>query len=92
MFKIHVHIVFFSSNICLFSSCVELAEIFFVDTTPFVQEYFTESEEHNYDWKGIYPPKTYISNLLKVWIIAFSHLSVQNLIKYKYRHEHQKRY
>ncbi|XP_027193563.1 purple acid phosphatase 17-like [Cicer arietinum] len=56
-----------SKWLCLRSFIVdsELAEIFFVDTTPFVQEYFTESEEHNYDWKGIYPPKTYISNLLK---------------------------
>ncbi|XP_061361842.1 purple acid phosphatase 17-like [Gastrolobium bilobum] len=52
---------------CLRSFIVdsELAEIFFVDTTPFVQEYFTESAGHKYDWRGINPPKSYIINLLK---------------------------
>ncbi|XP_057748588.1 purple acid phosphatase 17-like [Arachis stenosperma] len=53
--------------LCLRSFIVhsELVEIFFVDTTPFVQEYFTEPEGHTYDWRGINPPKSYISNLLK---------------------------
>ncbi|CAJ1936558.1 unnamed protein product [Sphenostylis stenocarpa] len=43
----------------------ELAEIFFVDTTPFVQEYFTEPQQHKYDWRGIGPQEPYITNLLK---------------------------
>ncbi|MED6109192.1 Purple acid phosphatase 17, variant 2 [Stylosanthes scabra] len=53
--------------LCLRSFIVhsELVELFFVDTTPFVQEYFTEPEGHTYDWRGINPPKSYISNLLK---------------------------
>ncbi|GMJ13353.1 hypothetical protein like AT1G25230 [Hibiscus trionum] len=42
----------------------EMAEIFFVDTTPFVTKYFTNPEEHVYDWKGILPRKNYIQNLL----------------------------
>ncbi|MED6191809.1 Purple acid phosphatase 17 [Stylosanthes scabra] len=52
--------------LCLRSFIVdaELVEMFFVDTTPFVQDYFTETE-HTYDWRGINPPKAYISNLLK---------------------------
>jgi tartrate-resistant acid phosphatase type 5 len=49
-----------------FCSCVELAEIFFVDTTPFVRDYFTVSEGHTYDWREVYPPKTYINTMLKV--------------------------
>ncbi|XP_047176800.1 purple acid phosphatase 17-like isoform X2 [Vigna umbellata] len=53
--------------LCLRSFIVdsELVEIFFVDTTPFVQEYFTEPKEHKYDWRGIGPQKPYVNNLLK---------------------------
>ncbi|KAE8719207.1 Purple acid phosphatase 7 [Hibiscus syriacus] len=42
----------------------EMAEFFFVDTTPFVSNYFTDPEEHVYDWKGILPRKEYLNNLL----------------------------
>ncbi|KAE8705419.1 Purple acid phosphatase 3 [Hibiscus syriacus] len=42
----------------------EMAEIFFVDTTPFVTTYFTNPKEHVYDWKGVLPRKKYIENLL----------------------------
>ncbi|KAF3432057.1 hypothetical protein FNV43_RR26796 [Rhamnella rubrinervis] len=43
----------------------EIAEFFFVDTTPFVNSYFTDPEDHVYDWRGILPRKAYLSNLLK---------------------------
>ncbi|KAJ1430569.1 Metallo-dependent phosphatase-like [Sesbania bispinosa] len=43
----------------------EVAEFLFVDTTPFVDKYFTEPEDHVYDWRGILPREQYISNLLK---------------------------
>ncbi|XP_058731176.1 purple acid phosphatase 8-like [Vicia villosa] len=43
----------------------EFVEFFFVDTTPFVEKYFTEPLDHVYDWSGIWPRKQYISNLLK---------------------------
>lgn len=55
-------------NILIFLFClisVEIVEIFFVDTSPFVNDYFT-NPEHNYDWKGISPRETYLANLLKV--------------------------
>ncbi|XP_047170170.1 purple acid phosphatase 8-like isoform X1 [Vigna umbellata] len=53
--------------LCLRSFIVnaEVAEFFFVDTTPFVDKYFTEPGDHVYDWRGIHPRKKYISNLLK---------------------------
>lgn len=53
--------------LCLRSFIVnsELAEILFVDTTPFVETYFTDAEGHTYDWRGIKSRKAYISNLLK---------------------------
>ncbi|GAB2287382.1 Purple acid phosphatase 3 [Dionaea muscipula] len=52
--------------LCLRSFIVnsEIVDLFFVDTTPFVDKYFTE-EDHAYDWRGILPREAYISNLLK---------------------------
>lgn len=44
----------------------EIVETFFVDTTPFVDKYFTETEGETYDWRGIEPRKQYLSNLLQV--------------------------
>lgn len=53
--------------LCLRSFVVnaELAEIFFVDTTPFVNMYFTNTEDHTYDWRGVPSRKAYIQTLLK---------------------------
>lgn len=42
----------------------EIAEFFFVDTTPFVNDYYKETD-HKYDWRGVSPRRTYITNLLK---------------------------
>lgn len=42
----------------------EIAELFFVDTTPFVNKYITD-KEHTYDWRGLSSRKTYIANTLK---------------------------
>ncbi|KAK8567399.1 hypothetical protein V6N13_105368 [Hibiscus sabdariffa] len=42
----------------------EMAEFFFVDTTPFVSSYFIDPEGHVYDWNGILPRKNYLNNLL----------------------------
>ncbi|XP_019054956.1 PREDICTED: purple acid phosphatase 4-like isoform X2 [Nelumbo nucifera] len=43
----------------------EIAEFFFVDTTPFVEKYFSNPEDHTYDWNGISPQKDYVADLLK---------------------------
>ncbi|KAK4436794.1 Purple acid phosphatase 17 [Sesamum alatum] len=53
--------------LCLRSFLVnaEIAELFFVDTTPFVKEYFLDPGEHKYDWRGVSPVKTYTAQLLK---------------------------
>ncbi|KAL8153543.1 hypothetical protein V2J09_011303 [Rumex salicifolius] len=43
----------------------EIAEIFMVDTTPFVNMYFTDAKDHSYDWRGILPSRTaYLNTLL----------------------------
>ncbi|KAK7319159.1 hypothetical protein RJT34_03877 [Clitoria ternatea] len=59
-----------SKWLCLRSSILdaEIVEIFFVDTTPFVEKYFTDPEElqdHSYDWTGVLPREAYLSELLK---------------------------
>ncbi|XP_030495746.2 purple acid phosphatase 3 [Cannabis sativa] len=43
----------------------EIAELFFVDTTPFVDKYFLRPKDHKYDWRGVLPRQHYLSNLLK---------------------------
>jgi len=55
-----------SKWLCLRSFVVdtEVAEFFFVDTTPFAEKYFHE-DDHTYDWSGILPRKDYLSNLLE---------------------------
>ncbi|KAK4596949.1 hypothetical protein RGQ29_014828 [Quercus rubra] len=53
--------------LCLRSFIVNagFVEFFFVDTTPFVNDYFTDPKEHTYDWKVILPQQEYLSNLLE---------------------------
>ncbi|KAK0587642.1 hypothetical protein LWI29_026249 [Acer saccharum] len=78
--------------LCLRSFIVdtELAEIFFVDTTPFVKMYFTNEAGHKYDWRGINSRKAYISNLLKdldlalkestaKWKIVIGHHAIRSI-------------
>ncbi|PIA35975.1 hypothetical protein AQUCO_03400104v1 [Aquilegia coerulea] len=43
----------------------EVAEIFFVDTTPFSLDYFTNPKDHTYDWRGVMPREKYMANVLK---------------------------
>lgn len=43
----------------------DVAEFFFVDTTPFVDKYFTDPKDHTYDWRGVLPREKYLSNLLQ---------------------------
>ncbi|XP_050215708.1 purple acid phosphatase 17 [Mercurialis annua] len=60
--------------LCLRSFIVdaELAEMFFVDTTPFVDAYFSNAEGHKYDWRGISSRKSYIANLIEDLELALS--------------------
>ncbi|XP_059308860.1 purple acid phosphatase 8-like [Lycium ferocissimum] len=43
----------------------DIVEFFFVDTTPFVDDYFTNPKESTYDWKGVFPREKYLNDLLK---------------------------
>lgn len=77
--------------VCLKSFIInaEMAEFFFVDTTPFQDKYFTDPEEHVYDWRGVLPRKRYISTLLEdldmalrestaKWKIAVGHHTIKS--------------
>ncbi|XP_047944360.1 purple acid phosphatase 17-like [Salvia hispanica] len=52
--------------LCLRSFVVnaEIAEIFMLDTTPFVNDYFI-NPEHIYDWRGVFPTKSYTTYVLR---------------------------
>ncbi|XP_060204227.1 purple acid phosphatase 17-like isoform X1 [Lycium barbarum] len=77
--------------ICLRSFLInaEIVEIFMVDTTPFVKDYFVETE-HTYDWRNVMPQKTYTENVLKdlenalsestaKWKIAVGHHAIRSV-------------
>lgn len=50
----------------------EIIEIFFVDTTPFVKEYFNiDTKGHVYDWRDVGSQKKYTAKVLKVSCIIF---------------------
>lgn len=74
----------------------EVAELFFIDTTPFVDKYFRKPRRHHYDWRGVMPRQHYISNLLKVLIaiililynVCKTHcFSVLNMVPYHLRQQ-----
>ncbi|XP_042063223.1 purple acid phosphatase 17-like [Salvia splendens] len=52
--------------LCLRSFVVnaEIVELFMLDTTPFVNDYFI-NPEHIYDWRGVIPTKGYTTYALK---------------------------
>ncbi|KAK9118033.1 hypothetical protein Scep_016126 [Stephania cephalantha] len=43
----------------------EIAEFFFIDTTPFVDKYFTDPKDQTYDWSGVLPRKNYLKKALQ---------------------------
>ncbi|KAL8494766.1 hypothetical protein ACS0TY_025569 [Phlomoides rotata] len=43
----------------------DIAEFFFIDTTPFQDKYFTDPEDHVYDWRDVLPRDKYLSTLLQ---------------------------
>ncbi|KAI3855186.1 hypothetical protein MKW92_036366 [Papaver armeniacum] len=53
--------------VCLRSYVLDadIVDFFFVDTTPFVDKYFTDPGEHTYDWSGTSPRKSYIAKHLE---------------------------
>ncbi|CAN6381470.1 unnamed protein product [Urochloa humidicola] len=78
--------------ICMKSFVVnaEVAEFFFVDTTPFVLKYWNEPKNNTYDWRGVTPRETYIVNILKdlnaalkqskaTWKVVIGHHAIRSV-------------
>ncbi|XP_019417739.1 PREDICTED: purple acid phosphatase 17-like [Lupinus angustifolius] len=66
-----------------------IAEFFFIDTTPFISDYFNEFE-HTYDWRDVSPRKNYLNNILKdfeealskstaTWKIVVGHHAIRSI-------------
>ncbi|KHN31997.1 Purple acid phosphatase 3, partial [Glycine soja] len=56
--------------ICQRSFIVDTGKFFFIDSTPFVDQYFFKPKDHKYDWRGVLPREKYLSKLLKDLEIA----------------------
>ncbi|RLN17086.1 purple acid phosphatase 3-like [Panicum miliaceum] len=81
-----------SRFICMRSFIVnaEIADFFFIYTTPFQLKYWTHPKENHYDWRGVAPCEKYIANLLKdlneamkkstaKWKIAVGHHTMRSV-------------
>ncbi|CAN6295834.1 unnamed protein product [Urochloa humidicola] len=81
-----------SRFICMRSFIVnaEIADFFFIDTTPFQLKYWTHPKQNHYDWTGVGPREKYIANLLKdldeamkkstaKWKIAIGHHTMRSV-------------
>ncbi|KAF8650808.1 hypothetical protein HU200_063713 [Digitaria exilis] len=78
--------------ICMKSFVVnaEVADFFFIDTTPFVLKYWNEPKNDTYDWRGVAPREAYIANVLKdlnaalkqskaTWKIVIGHHAIRSV-------------
>ncbi|EEC66482.1 hypothetical protein OsI_32568 [Oryza sativa Indica Group] len=81
-----------SRFICMRSFIVSagIVDFFFVDTTPFQLQYWTDPGEDHYDWRGVAPRDAYIANLLEdvdaamkkstaTWKIAVGHHTMRSV-------------
>ena len=76
--RAHMHWTYLVYLISLFPA--EFVELFFIDTSPFVDDYFI-NPEHIYDWNGVSPREFYLAKLLKVTNHYFQLHSQKSLTK-----------
>jgi len=62
----------------------EIADFFFIDTTPFQLKYWTHPKDNHYDWRGVAPREKYIANLLKVRIMKNSSMTMTDSANMSY--------
>lgn len=46
-----------------------------MDTTPFVDDYWSVEQQRNFDWRGIGPRQEYLDAQLEVNVLAYFHLT-----------------
>lgn len=70
--------------------CGKFVEFFFIDTTPFVDMYWSEEQKRTFDWRGIGPRQEYLDSQLKnlssslessvaTWKIVVGHHTIRSL-------------
>ncbi|XP_073109952.1 purple acid phosphatase 17-like isoform X1 [Elaeis guineensis] len=68
----------------------EFAHFFFVDTTPFVEKYWTHPKDNHYDWREVAPREEYIKGVLEdldsalkesmaTWKIVIGHHTIRSV-------------
>jgi tartrate-resistant acid phosphatase type 5 len=70
--------------------CAKFVEIFFIDTTPFVDKYWGPDQKRTFDWRGVEPRQEYLDTQLQnlsmalgssaaTWKIVVGHHTIRSL-------------
>ncbi|XP_072992140.1 purple acid phosphatase 4-like [Typha latifolia] len=68
----------------------EIAQFFFVDTTPFIKKYWLNPKRRHYDWRGVAPREEYMTSVLKdvelalkestaIWKVVIGHHAIRSV-------------
>ncbi len=60
--------VFDFFSCCVAGECEKFVEFFFIDTTPFVDEYWNSTGKETFDWRGLAPREEQLWSQLQVCI------------------------
>nr|XP_024369236.1 purple acid phosphatase 8-like isoform X2 [Physcomitrium patens] len=82
----------------LSGSCDKFVEFFFIDTTPFVDKYWSKEEHRKFDWRGIGGRQEYLDSQLETlnsklessvatWKIVVGHHTISSLGRHGDTHE-----
>lgn len=78
--------------------CHKFVEFFFIDTTPFVDKYWSPEQKRTFDWRGIGHRQTYLDTQLEklnsglssssaTWKIVIGHHTIRSLGRHGDTHE-----
>lgn len=78
--------------------CAKYVEFFFIDTTPFVNDYWSSEQQRNFDWRGIGPRQEYLNAQMEnldsalksskaVWKVVVGHHTIRSLGRHGDTHE-----
>jgi hypothetical protein len=69
--------VFDFCSCCVAGECEKFVEFFFIDTAPFVDEYWNSTGKETFDWRGLAPREEQLWSQLQVCISIL--LTCENL-------------
>ncbi|KAG0592478.1 hypothetical protein KC19_1G255300 [Ceratodon purpureus] len=78
--------------------CAKFVEFFFIDTTPFVNDYWSAEQARDFDWRGLGPRQEYLDTQLEnlnsalkssvaTWKIVVGHHTIRSLGRHGDTHE-----